>query len=76
MSKEKIYQELGLESLQFHRWYRKICLIYKAFKNVHPKYLFNFIPARSTSYATRLLLLLFLYLNLVKMCKIYIRLKH
>ena len=25
-SKEKLYQELGLESLQLHRWYRKLCL--------------------------------------------------
>ena len=26
-SKEKIYQELGLESLQIRRWYRKLCLL-------------------------------------------------
>ena len=44
-SKEKIYQELGLESLQL--------LFYKVFKNEHPKYLFNLIPVRSTPYATR-----------------------
>ena len=25
-SREKIYQELGLESLQLRRWYRKLCL--------------------------------------------------
>ena len=31
-SREKIYQELGLESLQFRRWYRKLCLFYKGFK--------------------------------------------
>ena len=24
-SKENIYPELGLESVQFHRWYRKLC---------------------------------------------------
>ena len=46
-SREKIYQELGLESLQLRRWYRKL------FKNEHPKYLFNLIPVRSTPYATR-----------------------
>ena len=52
-SKEKIYQELGLESLQLRRWYRKLCLLYKVFKNEHSKYLYNLIPVRSTLYATR-----------------------
>ena len=52
-SREKIYQELGLESLQLRRWYRKLCLFYKVFKNEHPKYLFNLIFVRSTLYATR-----------------------
>ena len=52
-SREKIYQELGLESLQLRPWYRKLCLFYKVFKNQHPKYLFNLIPVRSTPYATR-----------------------
>ena len=52
-SREKIYQELGLESLQLRRWYRKLCLFYKVFKNEHPKYLFNLIPVRSILYATR-----------------------
>ena len=53
LSREKIYQELGLESLQFCRCYRQLCLFYKVFKNEHPKYLFNLIPVRSTPYATR-----------------------
>ena len=52
-SREKIYQELGLESLQLRRWYRKLCLFYKVFKNEHPKYVFNLIFVRSTPYATR-----------------------
>ena len=52
-SREKIYQELGLESLQLRRWYRKLCLFYKVFKNEHSKYLFHFIPVRCTPYATR-----------------------
>ena len=30
-SREKLYQELGLESLRLRRWYRKLCLFYKAF---------------------------------------------
>ena len=51
--REKIYQELGLESLQLRCWYRKLCLFYKFFKNEHPKYLFHLIPVRCTPYATR-----------------------
>ena len=52
-SRENIYQELGLESLQLRCWYRKLCLFDKVFKNEHPEYLFHLIPGRSTSYATR-----------------------
>ena len=37
-SKEKIYQELGLEYLQLlRRWYGRLCFFYKVFKNEHPK---------------------------------------
>ena len=28
-SREKLYQELGLETLQQRRWYRKLCCFYK-----------------------------------------------
>ena len=52
-SKEKLYQEVGLESLQLRRWYRKLCLFYKIFKNKSPAYLFNLIPARNTHYSLR-----------------------
>ena len=52
-SREKIYRELGLESLQLRRWYRKLCLFYKVFKNEHPKYLFHLILVICTSHATR-----------------------
>ena len=31
-SREKIYSELGLESLQDRRWYRKLCAFYKIIK--------------------------------------------
>ena len=30
--KEKLYQELGLESLQQRRWFRKLCTFYKIYK--------------------------------------------
>ena len=52
-SKEKLYQELGLESLRLRRWYRKLCLFYKIFKNQHPEYLFHLIPVRHAPYTTR-----------------------
>ena len=38
-SREKMYQELGLESLQRRRWYKKRCLFYKIFKENKPVYL-------------------------------------
>ena len=52
-SKEKIYQELGFESLRARRWYRQLCVFYKVLKNEHPQYLFNSIPVRPTLYPTR-----------------------
>ena len=52
-SREKLYEELGLESLQLHPWFRKLSCFYKLFKNEHPHYLFKLIPSRSSSYITR-----------------------
>ena len=52
-SSEKLYQELGFESLQQCCWYRKICSLYKFFKNESPRYLFNIIPIRNCAYSTR-----------------------
>ena len=43
-SKVKLYQELGLETLEKIRWYRKLCCFFKMFRNQSPKYLFNLIP--------------------------------
>ena len=53
MSKEKIYQELGLESLRDRRWCRKLCLFYKVLENENPKYLFSLIPTRRSLYSAR-----------------------
>ena len=44
--KEKLYQELGLESLRLPRCYKKHFLFYKIFKNQNPEYLFHLIPVR------------------------------
>ena len=46
--REKIYQELGLESLQHGRWYRKPWYFYKIYNKKSPDYLFQLIlPKKS-----------------------------
>ena len=52
-SEEKIYQELGLESLRDRRWCRKLCLFYKVLENENPKYLLSFIAIRRSLYSTQ-----------------------
>ena len=53
-SAEKIYQELGLESLKSRRWFRKLCHFYKIFNEKSPSYLFNLIPNFNRVHNTRL----------------------
>ena len=43
-SSEKLYQELGLESLKSRRWFRKLCHFYKILNEKSPPYLFDLIP--------------------------------
>ena len=45
-SKEKLYQEIGLESLQLRRWYRKLGMFYKIFKSKSPQYPFKLMPKK------------------------------
>ena len=52
-SREKLYQELGLESLKQRWWFRKLCYFFKITKNQSPKYLFEKIPTTRTAYRTR-----------------------
>ena len=52
-SSEKLFQELGLESLKSRRWLRKLCLFYKNFHKKSPLYLFQLIPPNNNAYATR-----------------------
>ena len=52
-SKEKLYNELGLESLQNRRWYRKLSFLYKVIANQSPSYLFKMIPKKNMSRPTR-----------------------
>ena len=42
-SRDKLYQELGLESLHDRRWYRKLCFYYKIMHNACPLYLTELI---------------------------------
>ena len=42
-SREKLYQELGFESLQQRGWYRKLCCLFKIINNQSPLYLFQLI---------------------------------
>ena len=52
-SREKLYQELGFESLQQRRLYRKFCLFFKIINNQSPKYLFELMPTARQAYMTR-----------------------
>ena len=52
-SKEEHYNELGLESLQYRWWYRKLYFLYNIIANQSPSYLFNVISRKNTSRPTR-----------------------
>ena len=52
-SKENLFEELSLESLQHRRWYGKLCCFYKILKDQSPKYLFNIIAKLNKPYSTR-----------------------
>ena len=43
-SREKLYQELGLEYLQQRRWMRRLCLFYKVVSTKLPAYNYDIIP--------------------------------
>ena len=49
-SREKFYEELGLEPLKSRRWYRKLGLFFKLKRNKHPSYLFDMIPITTSPY--------------------------
>ena len=52
-SKEKLYNELGLEYLKDRRWMRRLCLFHKIYNLKSPKYLYNLIPSVNRFYDTR-----------------------
>ena len=51
-SQIKLYKELGLESLRFRRWFRRLCTFFKIKIHGKPKYLLNKIPSSQTHYNT------------------------
>ena len=52
-SREKIYQELGIEALSDRRWCRKLLFFYKIVKGYAPEYLQKIIPNFNSNYITR-----------------------
>ena len=52
-SQGKLYNELGLESLKFRRWFRRLCTFFKIKVYGKPEYLLNKIPSSQIYYNTR-----------------------
>ena len=52
-SRDKIYQELGLESLKSRRWYNHLSLMFKIMKEEALNYLINLIPKCEQTIRTR-----------------------
>ena len=48
-SKEKLYQELGFESLKDRRWMRKLCYLYKVISSKRPSCLYDMLPPSQRS---------------------------
>ena len=49
-SREKLYQELGVESLYKERLYRKLCCLFKIINSQSPRYLFQLVTSTKTKY--------------------------
>ena len=43
-SREKLYEELGFESLKYRRWLRQLCYLHKVLSTKLPTYLYKVIP--------------------------------
>ena len=52
-SRENIYQELVLESLNSRRWYKRLSCVFKLVKEEAPNYLINLAPKCETNTRTR-----------------------
>ena len=51
--RDKIYQELGLESLKLRRWYKRLSCMFEITKEEVPNYLTNFVPKCEANARTR-----------------------
>ena len=47
-SRDKLYQELGLESLSDRRWAGRLSFFYKILNGLAARYLYNLVPALNT----------------------------
>ena len=52
-SKEKLYQELGFETMKERRWFRRLCCFYKILNNQTPGYLYSLLSPPNRHYNTR-----------------------
>ena len=52
-SREELYQEIGLKSLEQRHWFRKLCTFHKIYNNQSPSYLFKLPPLQTNSRITR-----------------------
>ena len=53
-SEAKSFKKLGLETLKFRRWCRRLCMLYKVKTSGLPLYLSKYIPEGNHSYNTQL----------------------
>ena len=49
-SRERLYQELGLESLRERRWYRRLVYFFNIVSGNSPEYLCSLLPTKQCSY--------------------------
>ena len=49
-SREKLYQELGLEYLYRRRWVGRLCLPYNVFSTGQPSYIYDLLPPLRSSH--------------------------
>ena len=52
-SKEKLYEELGFETMKDRRWFRRLCCFYKILNNQTPGYLYSLLVPPNRDYNTR-----------------------
>ena len=52
-SKEKLYEELGFETMKDRRWFRRLCCFYKILNNQTPGYLYHLLVPPNRDYNTR-----------------------